>query len=83
MEAVIARGSHDPGAYRTVPVLTPSGSRSLESVEPGGPSVHAWYAPLNGRLVEVAAVVPFGRATEGLEAVGPLLRALCTTQLGG
>jgi hypothetical protein len=71
----------DAGAYRTVPILTPSGSRTSEALDPGGDSVHAWYAPLNGRLVEVAAVLPAGRATEGLAAVEPVLRALCTTQM--
>lgn len=69
----------DDGSYRTVPILTPSATRTWREDAPLGRTVQGWYAPLGGRLVGVEVSYPFGHATDGRDRVDGLLRGLCTT----
>lgn len=69
----------DDGSYRTVPILTPSATRTWQEDAPLGRTLQGWYGEVAGRMVGVEAIYPFGHATNGRDRVDPLLRALCTT----
>lgn len=70
------------GSYRSVPILAPGAiSRSWIAEGPDGTVVRTWSNRLGERMVEVAAVYPQGRVTEGTDALEPVLESVCRTTI--
>lgn len=70
------------GSYRSVPVLAPGASSATWGTDdPSGPLVQTWTNDIGGRAVEVAAIYPHGRLTEGELVLEPLLDSVCRTTL--
>jgi len=67
----------DVDHYRTVPLLDPLGTATWRQDAAVGPIIQAWRGELDGRLVALEATFPFGGVTVGMDAVKPLLFALC------
>lgn len=70
------------GSYRSVPLLAPNAVSRTWVADPGdGEVIQTWSNRLGNRTVEIAAVYPRGRVTEGEAALAPLLAALCQTAI--
>ncbi len=60
--------------YRTIPLLAPARTYTLSA--PDGEIVQGWIGTVDGRLVVVELQAPFGRTTEGRDAMEALLGSL-------
>ena len=60
--------------YRTVPLLAPA--RTYTLADAAGELVQGWIGTVDGRLVVVEHQAPFGRTTEGRDAMTTLLASL-------